>query len=124
MRMLEIQDSSNVQAVGYEPTTTSLDVRFRNGGHYRYAGVTPDEFARLVSAESLGIHLHARIKPNHPFTRIEGDEITDQQTGHVAVEPDVRRMQAALVTIASAGQGGIVDVDRLVGVAREALGLK
>jgi hypothetical protein len=40
--------STNVLAVGYDPLTCTLRVRFRNGGTYDYHGVNADLFEQML----------------------------------------------------------------------------
>ncbi len=54
--------SSMVSAVGYDPATSSLHVTFPKGGHYIYEGVTPEQHAALVGAESVGKHFAANVR--------------------------------------------------------------
>ena len=60
--------SSQIDAVGHRGTT--LRVRFKNGGTYEYQNVSPDEFAKLQAAESLGAHLAKHIKGAKKFSRL------------------------------------------------------
>jgi hypothetical protein len=40
--------STNVLAVGYDPQTHTLRVRFRSGGTYDYYAVSPDLFEQML----------------------------------------------------------------------------
>ena len=46
--------SSNVDSVGYEEGTKTLEVGFKSGGVYQYAGVEPQTHLDLMGAESIG----------------------------------------------------------------------
>lgn len=61
--------SSNVDAVGYDDGV--LEVHFRNGARYRYAGVEAEEYDALLKADSVGRFLNERIKPNYTYERLE-----------------------------------------------------
>ncbi|WP_214464552.1 KTSC domain-containing protein [Levilactobacillus brevis] len=61
--------SSDLSAVGYEPSTQQLEIVFHSGGVYLYSGVSPSEYQGLMSAGSKGRYFHAFIK-RHPYTRI------------------------------------------------------
>ena len=63
-------ESSNVAAVGYDPDTQTLHVEYRNGGRYEYAGVPPDSHAELMASDSIGRHLHTRIKGVHQHKKL------------------------------------------------------
>lgn len=60
--------SSQIESLGHDGDT--LAVAFRNGGVYHYHGVSAEQYAQLLAAESAGSYLHKQIKPNHKFTRI------------------------------------------------------
>ena len=55
-------ESSNIEAVGYDPNTKELTVKFKNGGTYHYSAVPSHEADALMHAESIGKHFHAHIK--------------------------------------------------------------
>lgn len=63
-------DSSSLASVGYEASSRTLEVEFRNGGVYRYLGVSPSMHRALMSAESKGAFLNTRIKPHYPYVRV------------------------------------------------------
>jgi hypothetical protein len=63
--------SSTVKSVAYDPESETLEVRFVNGGLYRYAKVSPDKFHLFFTAESKGRYLNDEIKPHYKATRIE-----------------------------------------------------
>lgn len=46
--------SSNVQSVGYDPATQTMDVQFHSGGVYRYSGVPQATHDALMGAKSKG----------------------------------------------------------------------
>ena len=54
--------SSNIQSIGYDPATQTLEVGFHHGGVYQYFGVPESEFKGLMAASSKGSFLAARIK--------------------------------------------------------------
>lgn len=54
--------SSNIAAVGHDPHTSELTVEFKNGGRYIYHGISADQHAALMKADSIGSHLHKYIK--------------------------------------------------------------
>lgn len=63
--------SSTVAAMAYEPGTATLRVRFKSGGTYDYAQVTPEIYAKLTSGGSIGSYLQKHIKPNHKHSKVE-----------------------------------------------------
>lgn len=62
--------SSNIASVGYDPSARELEVEFRNGGVYRYAGVADDTYRDFVESDSLGRHFARSIKPHHACRRV------------------------------------------------------
>jgi hypothetical protein len=54
--------SSNVAAVAYDDTTSTLGVRFLNGSEYHYYGVPRDVYEGLLNATSVGTYLNQLIK--------------------------------------------------------------
>lgn len=55
--------SSNITSIGYDPATATLEVQFKNGGRYQYAGVDARTHGALMGADSIGAHFHQHIKP-------------------------------------------------------------
>jgi hypothetical protein len=66
-----IVQSSNIRAVGHDPRSNTLEVEFHDGGIYQYAGVPANEYAALVSSQSVGSHFHKHIKDNYKSTRVD-----------------------------------------------------
>lgn len=56
--------SSSIDAVGYDPETSTLHVQFASGRTYEYANVDPDTHQELIGAESVGKHFSTHIRPN------------------------------------------------------------
>jgi hypothetical protein len=63
--------SSNISEIGHDPATKTLEVKFRNGGVFRYHDVDAAKHAALMQAESVGKHFHANIKNAHKFSKVE-----------------------------------------------------
>lgn len=70
MQLFQVQ-SSNVEAVGYDPLSSTLRVQFKNGSIYDYEAVPQQKFVGLLAAESTGKFLNAEIKPHHRFVKID-----------------------------------------------------
>lgn len=81
MPVIKLQDveSSQIAAIGHDPETNVLAIRFKNWkgentSLYHYQNVTVEEFEAFKNAASLGIHFGSQIKPfadRYPYTRIE-----------------------------------------------------
>jgi hypothetical protein len=63
-------ESSNLSAVGFDPVSRVLLVRFTNGNTYAYHGATEEEYHGLCSAESPGRYLHQTIKAKYGAERL------------------------------------------------------
>lgn len=62
--------SSNLEAVGYDPDTRLLAVKFkRGGGVYHYEDVDPHHFDQIQAAESAGKYFHEHLR-SLPFTKL------------------------------------------------------
>jgi len=71
MEMIETPSSSNVAAIGYDAESSKMQVRFKSGGTYSYAGVQQEAFDAARNAESVGKYIAHNIKGNFPSTKIE-----------------------------------------------------
>lgn len=64
-------ESSSVAAVGYDPATRKLYLRFRGTGQaYVYYEVAPSTFADLMDAESKGGFVNTMIKGSYNYRRL------------------------------------------------------
>lgn len=90
MTIVRLQDvvSSQIHAIGYDPETQTLAVRFTRGygekrgpgSLYHYANVTREDYDAFLAAESKGRHFGQHIKPfadKYPYQKIV--ESDDQQ---------------------------------------------
>lgn len=62
--------SSNIDAVGYDPVSSELYVRFTSGTTYIYLGVGQALYEGLLSAPSAGRFLNRNVKRSHSFRRL------------------------------------------------------
>lgn len=60
-KMKEVE-SSNIESIGHHADRKELHVRFKNGGHYVYAGVGPDLHADALRADSVGKFINEHVK--------------------------------------------------------------
>ena len=63
--------SSQVKSVGYDPKSRVMAVEFHGGGVYHYHDVPPEKHAALMTAPSIGSHLHKNIKGQHSTLKVE-----------------------------------------------------
>ena len=62
--------SSNLVAVGYDSSSLTLEVEFKNGAVYQYFDVPPHEHEDLMRASSTGRHLNAHVKGVNRYVRL------------------------------------------------------
>jgi uncharacterized protein len=65
----ELVASSNVVSIGYEPTTSTLEVEFKNG-IYQYYNVPEAVHQQLMESASKGQFMNTYIKPAFPCSRV------------------------------------------------------
>jgi hypothetical protein len=64
-------DSSCIEAVGYDPATQELHVRFLNSGEtYVYYNVDEWVFSEMMQADSKGTYLNADIKGRYDYGKL------------------------------------------------------
>jgi len=63
-------DSSNVEAVGYDEDSSTLQVEFKNGAMYQYFDVPENVFIGLRDAGSVGGYLAAVIKGTYRYSKV------------------------------------------------------
>lgn len=61
--------SSNLQSVGYDPLTKTLEIEFKSSGLYQYYGVPEEVFIELMAAGSKGKYHHQNIKGKYAYDR-------------------------------------------------------
>lgn len=62
--------SSNLKTVGYDPTSSTLEVEFHSGSVYEYRRVPVQLHVGLMSAPSKGEYFQAHIRDKYPTRRI------------------------------------------------------
>ena len=67
--MIQVE-SSNIEAVGYDPERHVLTVQFRNGSTYEYEEVPSSKHQDLMAADSKGGFLNKEIKGSHSYRKI------------------------------------------------------
>ena len=63
-------DSSNVAEIGYDLSTQTLEVQFKDGNVYQYFDVPQNVYDSLLSANSKGQFLNREIKVNYRYARL------------------------------------------------------
>jgi lysyl-tRNA synthetase class 2 len=68
----KIQNSSQIESVGYDPETKSLFITFKpKMAEYQYDNVHEDIYEGLLAAESAGKYVNAEIKGKYNFKIVE-----------------------------------------------------
>ncbi len=62
--------SSNVQSVGYDAASETLEIEFNNGTVYQYFDVPERIYNELMSSDSVGGYLAAHVKGIYRFSRV------------------------------------------------------
>ncbi len=62
--------STNIKEVGYDATSNTLEILFKDGAIYRYLDVPQFVYDELLAAESAGRYFHQMIRDKYQFTRI------------------------------------------------------
>lgn len=63
--------SSNLDSVGYDPGSSTLEVEFKNGSIYQYHGVPQSLYSGLMAASSQGTYLNQHVKKGgYSYTRV------------------------------------------------------
>jgi len=62
--------SSNISSVGYDPTSSILEVEFNSGSIYQYLNVPQTEYEGLMNAGSKGRYLNRNIKGRYEDIKV------------------------------------------------------
>ena len=66
----QIVSSSNIASIGYDDTTSTLEIEFLNESVYHYYDVPHREYQSLMQAESHGKYLAANIKGKYRYSKV------------------------------------------------------
>lgn len=69
IEMFPVQ-SSRIESIGYEESTKTLRVGFRNGSLFAYEDVSPFEFRQLRNWSPIEDYLERHIKDKHKNHRV------------------------------------------------------
>jgi hypothetical protein len=65
-----VENSASIRAIGYDPAAQALEIEFRTGPVYRYAGVSEFLYRGLLAARSKGRFFHSRIANRFPYEEV------------------------------------------------------
>lgn len=63
-------ESSNIESIGYDSNSQTLEIEFLNGSIYQYFDVPQHIFDELMSADSHGKYLEANIKGHYKYSKV------------------------------------------------------
>ena len=66
----ESVESSDLNSVGYDPSTKTLEIEFHSGGIYQYFDVPENIHSELMSAPSKGKYFHKFIKNVYRYQKV------------------------------------------------------
>jgi hypothetical protein len=62
--------SSNISSIGYEVSTSTLEVEFHSGSIYQYSRVPERVFDALVGARSHGAFFNDHVRDNYATRQV------------------------------------------------------
>jgi hypothetical protein len=81
--------SRNVAQVAYEPDVLVLAIRYRDGHLYIRPGVTPEQFAALLAAESVGRYLAGMREPAIQIKKEDAQRETQSKVATISGDDPV-----------------------------------
>lgn len=62
-------ESSNIDSVGFDPQTKTMEIAFKGGGVYQYTGPTAEQhYKDLMAAASKGKYFTAHVRHDPQLT--------------------------------------------------------
>ncbi|NQU99157.1 MAG: KTSC domain-containing protein [Parcubacteria group bacterium] len=62
--------SSNINSVGYDEESQTLEIKFRSGGTYQYYGVPKSLYIDFINASSIGRYFYRNIKGKFNYRKM------------------------------------------------------
>lgn len=62
--------SSNIESIGYDEDSSTLEIEFKNGATYQYFDVPENVFVELRDADSVGGYLAAKVKGTFRYSKV------------------------------------------------------
>jgi len=63
-------ESSNIESIGYDSESQTLEIEFLNGSLYQYFDVPQHIYDEMMSADSQGKYLAANIKGHYRYSKV------------------------------------------------------
>jgi hypothetical protein len=62
--------SSNIQSIGYDSDSQTLEIEFIKSGIYQYHGVPSEEHQAMMNSDSMGKYFNAHIKGRYSESKL------------------------------------------------------
>lgn len=72
--LMNVDESTMINGVGYDPRSETLEVAFNTGRRYRYQGVPLGLFKKLIDSDSKGKFMSSHIIDVYPCLLVPSDE--------------------------------------------------
>ncbi|WP_216648693.1 KTSC domain-containing protein [Microbacterium oryzae] len=59
-----------MSSVGYDASSQTLEIEFKNGNIYQYFDVPPSEYSELMRSQSVGIYFSSNIRAAYRYARL------------------------------------------------------
>lgn len=69
MSMIAV-NSSTIEAIGYDASAMTLQVKFKNGALYEYSEVPQYVYDAVIESESVGKALNSEVKGKYEFVKL------------------------------------------------------
>jgi uncharacterized protein len=63
-------ESSNIESIGYDSMSQTLEIEFLNGSIYQYFDIPQHIYQELIDADSHGKYLAANIKGHYRYSKV------------------------------------------------------
>jgi hypothetical protein len=63
-------ESSNIESIGYDSGSETLEIEFKNGSIYQYFDVPEHIYEQLNNADSKGQYLAYQIKGKYRYSKV------------------------------------------------------
>lgn len=110
--------SSNVHSMGYDPTSRVLEVEYRDGRCYRFAGVPPEVAESIKRAPSVGAALAQGVRGRYEHQLVSGEPEGGESTPPPPPEPPPRRPDRARTGPKPPPVGAGIDDDEMDAIRR------
>jgi len=65
--------STNIEEMGYNPSSRTLEVKFCSGRVYQYYDVEPEVYDIMRNSASIGKYFGMKIKSNYKWKRVDNE---------------------------------------------------